>query len=93
LRARETAELVVEGLGLPLKVEVREALTCGASARAYLQEIRAQGAGPLLLVAHNPEMSAFASGIVGQALSFRPATVCAVELEEESASLNWVRHP
>jgi len=93
LRARETAELVVEGLGRPLTVEVREALSCGATSDVYLSEIRARNAGPLLLVAHNPEMSAFASALVGQPISFRPATVCAIDLEGEAARLDWVRHP
>jgi len=92
LRARETAELVVEGLGTKIAIEVREALNCGATAAAYLGEIRAQN-GPLLLVGHNPEMSAFAGAIAGRPVSFRPATLCAIDLEGESASLTWVRHP
>jgi phosphohistidine phosphatase len=93
LRARETAELVVEGLGRPVPVEVRETLNCGATGKVYLAEIRAQEAGSLLLVGHNPEMSAIASTLVGQSLSFRPATLCAIDLEEDSASLRWLRHP
>ena len=92
LRARETAELVIEGLGRALKVDVREALTCGATADDYLREIRAQ-IGPPLLVGHNPEMSAFASALAGRTISFRPATVCAVGVDEAGAKLSWVRHP
>ncbi len=92
LRARETAELVVEGLRRKVGIEVREALSCGATSATYLREIRAQE-GPVLLVAHNPEMSAFASQLAGQPVSFRPATICAVDLDEGGASLNWVRHP
>lgn len=92
LRARESAELVVEGFGTKVGVEVREALTCGATSAAYLHEIRAQE-GPVLLVGHNPEISAIASGLVGQAISFRPATLCAIDLEESDARLSWVRHP
>jgi phosphohistidine phosphatase len=93
LRARETAELVVEGLGRPLNVEVRETLSCGATGQVYLDEIRSQSAGQLLLVAHNPELSAFASALVGQAISFRPSTVCAIDMEADCARLDWVRHP
>ena len=92
LRARETAELVVEGLGLPLSIDVRETLNCGATAAVYLHEIRSQDRGPLLLVAHNPELSAFASALVGRPISFRPATVCAIDLEGEGARLVWARH-
>jgi phosphohistidine phosphatase len=92
LRARETAELVVEGFGAKVGVETREALNCGASSATYLHEIGAQGR-PLLLVGHNPEISAIASGLVGQAISFRPATLCAMDLDENGGRLDWVRHP
>ena len=93
LRARETAELVVGALGRAVPVELRETLNSGATAAAYLAEIRAQRAGSVLLVGHNPEMSAFASALAGQAVSFRPATLCAIDLEEDVAQVRWVRHP
>jgi phosphohistidine phosphatase len=92
LRARETAELVVEGLGAEVGIEIRDALNSGATGEVYLAEIRAQGV-PLLLVGHNPEMSAIASQLSGQAVSFRPATVCAIDLEDGAATLVWVRNP
>ena len=93
LRARQTAELVLEGLGRALPIEIRETLNCGATGDVYLAEIRAQNAGAVLLVGHNPEMSAFASSLVGQPLSFRPATLCAIDLEEDGAGVRWLRHP
>jgi phosphohistidine phosphatase len=93
LRARETAELVVEGLGRSVPVELRETLDCGASREAYVALIRAQAAGSLLLVGHNPEMSAIASALVGQSLSFRPATLGAIDFEDPDTSLAWLRHP
>jgi phosphohistidine phosphatase len=93
LRARETAELVVQGFGRPLKVDVREGLSCGATNNVFLSEIRSQSDEPLLLVGHNPELSAFASALAGRSISFRPATLCAIDLDEDRASLNWVRHP
>jgi phosphohistidine phosphatase len=92
LRARETAELVVDGFGRKVPVQVREALTCGASAAAYRAEIQGQAAEPLL-VGHNPELSAIVSALVGQTISFRPSTVCAVDLEAEGARLDWLHHP
>ncbi len=93
LRARETAELVVEGLGRKVPMEVREALTCGAAAASYLAEIEAHPDGGVLLVAHNPELSAFASELVGEPISFRPSTVCAITLAPQGARLLWIRHP
>jgi len=92
LRARETAELLVEGFGTKVGVEFREALNCGASSATYLHEIRGQ-AGPVLVVGHNPEISAITSGLVGQAVSFRPATLCAIDLDDTGGRLDWIRHP
>ena len=93
LRARETAELVAGALGRKVPVVIREGLTCGATATVYLEEIGTRLTGELLLVAHNPELSAFASGLVGESISFRPATICAVDLDTDSARLAWLRHP
>ena len=93
LRARETAELVVAGLGRDVPVDVRDGLTCGATAETYLEEIRSQGDRGLLVVAHNPELSSFTSALVGEAVSFRPATVCAIDREDATARLVWLRHP
>jgi phosphohistidine phosphatase len=93
LRARETAELVIEGFGRPVPLNVRESLTCGATAAAYLAEIEAKPDGPVLLVGHNPEMSAIASELAGESISFRPSTLCAIDLEPPTARLLWLRHP
>ena len=93
LRARETAELVVEGFGRKVPVDVREALTCGATAASYLAEIEAHPDGGVLLVAHNPELSAFASELVGEAISFRPSTLCAIDMVPKGAHLLWLYHP
>jgi phosphohistidine phosphatase len=91
LRARETAEIVAKTLGVP--VEIREGLNCGATAASYLDALRPDEGRDLLLVAHNPEISAFASALSRQAVSFRPSTVCCIEITGDSASLEWVRHP
>src|SRR5437016_6156733 len=55
LRARETADLVVEALGRPQRIDVRESLSCGATSAVFLHEIQSQSVEELLLVAHNPE--------------------------------------
>jgi len=92
-RARETAELVVQAIGLKTPIQIRERLSCGATSAIFLEEIEAAGDGDLLIVAHNPELSAFASELVGRPLSFRPSTVCAIDLDADSARLDWLRHP
>jgi phosphohistidine phosphatase len=89
LRARETAELLVEGYGRQVPVVIRETLTCGASASAYLAQIDAHPVGRILLVAHNPEMSAFASQLTGASMSFRPGSLCALRVGPEGAVLDW----
>jgi phosphohistidine phosphatase SixA len=93
MRARETAELVAAALGDGVKVELRERLTCGSTAALYLDEIRSVESGEVLVVAHNPELSAFATALVCEAISFKPSTICAVDLEPGDARLMWVRHP
>src|SRR5688572_8614666 len=90
-RARETAEIVGTAMGVP--VEVREGLDSGASAAAYLDALRAYEGRNVLVVGHNPEISAFASSLAGAAVAFRPSTVCCFEFGPDSARLDWVRHP
>jgi phosphohistidine phosphatase len=91
LRARETAEII--GTALGIEVEVREGLNCGAGATAYLDALRPAEGRDVLVVAHNPEISAFASALADQSLSFRPSTICCFEVGEESSRLDWMRHP
>ena len=90
-RARETAEIVGRALGVP--VEVREGLDSGARAAAYLDALRPTEGRDVLVVGHNPEISAIASSLAGTAVSFRPATICCIELTGEEATLEWVRNP
>lgn len=91
LRARETAEILGAVLGVP--VEIREGLNCGASAPAYLDALRPDGDRDVLVVAHNPEISAFASALADASVGFRPSTVCCIDLAAETSRLEWVRHP
>jgi phosphohistidine phosphatase len=91
LRARETAEIVATVLGVP--VETREGLNCGATAAAYLDALRPDEGRDVLVVAHNPEISAFASALGRQGIAFRPSTVCCFDLSDESTTLEWIRHP
>jgi len=93
LRARETADLVVEGYGRPVAVEVSESLSCGATGAAYLAEIEAHPDKQILLVAHNPELSVFASELLGQTISFRPATLCVIHQDPDGTALLALCHP
>src|SRR2546425_10304630 len=87
LRARETAEEIIAAIGGIARVEVRERLTCGATAADYLDAIQSERSGEVLVVGHNPELSAFATALVSQPVSFRPSTICGVDLEDDSARL------
>ena len=93
IRARETAEQIAGVLGGGLRVEIRERLSCGATSADYWEEIRKQTDGAILLVAHNPELSAFVSSLAGQIVSFKPSTLCCLEVEDAGARLVWIRHP
>jgi phosphohistidine phosphatase len=93
IRARETAELVAVELGSGVKVEIRAALGAGATGEVFREEIEAQADGEVLLVGHNPDLSAFASSLVRQIVGFRPSTVCCFEIVTGAATLLWSRHP
>jgi phosphohistidine phosphatase len=82
-RARETAEIVGGILGV--KVKIRERLDMGTTTAAYQDELQ----DDVLLVGHNPDISAFASSVVGKALSFRTATIVCIDDDQ----LVWSRHP
>lgn len=93
LRARETAELVAAALGGKVPVEVRESLNCGATAAAYFSELRPIDGGDVVVVGHNPEISAISAAWTGDGVSFRPSTICCVDLDGDSGRLDWIRHP
>lgn len=82
-RARETAEIVGGILGV--KVSIRERLNMGTINAAYQDELQ----DDVLLVGHNPDISAFASSLVGKPISFRPATLVCIDDD----LLVWSRHP
>lgn len=91
LRARETAEIVAQALGI--SVHEREGLNCGATAPSYLDALRPDEDRSVLIVAHNPEITAFACALSRQSISFRPSTVCCFDMTADSAKLEWVHHP
>ncbi len=93
LRARETAELVAAALGAGIAVETENRLACGAGTEDFWDLIGAHKDERILLIAHNPELGAFVSGLLEKATGFRPATVCGLEIELSKARLVWMRNP
>ena len=88
VRALRTGELVREALGSSPVLEAREELASGASLQA-LFDAGAAGCGRgVLIVGHNPELSAFAGA------SLTPATVCRLDLDDQGRRrLAWRRTP
>lgn len=93
LRARQTAEGVRAALGDGVRVEIRDRLGCGATPADFLAELQSGHSGEVLLVAHNPELSSFASGLLARSISFRPATLVCVDLTSDSSAMAWFHHP
>jgi phosphohistidine phosphatase SixA len=89
LRARETAEIVAKALGV--SVEVREGLNCGATTAGYLDALRPDEARDVLLVAHNPEISAIAGAAVSASRS-APLRLLRRSIRG-IPHLDWIRHP
>jgi phosphohistidine phosphatase len=66
VRARETAELLVEGLGVPLEVRFSELLAAGALKRNQLAlELAATNASSVAITGHDPDMPAFLGWLLG----------------------------
>lgn len=64
LRARQTAELVQQGLragGVEVPVVIRDGMTPEADPGQWLAQFPGNGGGPLLLVTHNPFVSSLLS--------------------------------
>ena len=92
-RARETAEQIAAAFNPPLPVEVRETLACGASPQALLETARAYPAGEVVLVGHMPDLGVLVAALTGESMSFRPSSICCLDLASDSTRLVWVRHP
>ena len=89
LRARETARLVAGQFAPPLPIEVREGISAGAAPSQFAD---AADEAVDLLVGHMPDLAIFVQQATGESLSFRPATICCLEIDG-AAKIVWVRHP
>jgi phosphohistidine phosphatase len=85
VRAKQTADIVVEILGLPQKLRLSNALVPGARPRDLVADIRrhAEEDARVLLVGHEPGMSRFASLLIsGRAdadLTLKKAGLCVLD--------------
>ena len=93
LRARETAERIASAFDPAPAIETQAALACGATPQLILETVRARPAGEIALVGHMPDLGIFVGAVAGESMSFRPSSICCVELEADSARVLWVRHP
>lgn len=80
-RARETARLVVSGLGLSIEIETLDALApeCEPEALLHALETHDVRSGHALLVGHQPLMSRFARLLTGDEHDFDPGTLLRLE--------------
>jgi len=90
-RARQTAEILGEVLGVAVEEEL--SLASGESnGHALLGLARGFGSG-CALVGHNPEIGEAMSLAARRGLMVPPGTIAAVDLEVGSVSLAWSREP
>ena len=87
LRARETAEVLAEGLGVQIPVDVCEELAPGGSPEALITFLAKQAKRRrVLVVGHEPDVSALAARLIGAGphtnVSFRKGGCCLIVFDE-----------
>lgn len=102
VRARQTAEILVEGLGLALKPRVVKALEPGGDFDELIQKLspHADRAG-IAIVGHEPDLGELAtyllSGSRQSAIGFKKGAVACIELDEfkppARGCLRWLLTP
>lgn len=96
LRARQTAELLAEGLPESAPVETADALAPGHTTLEVMEQIarEAGGATRVAVVGHEPDLGALAAWLIGarRALPFKKGGVCRFEMDSLTsryATLTW----
>jgi phosphohistidine phosphatase len=80
-RTVETAEIVIATLKLPIEAELRDELAPGGPAAGLVQELLREGAKRVMLVGHEPDVSALTEQLLpGWGRSFDKAMVVAFKL-------------
>jgi len=98
LRARQTAELLLEGWPAPLpELALCEALAPGVKARKLARYLMKKGAGAIALVGHMPDLADHAAWLIGSKkaqIELAKAGAAHVECEKlpakGSGTLNWL---
>jgi len=101
VRARQTAELIVEALHCRHRLELTELLAPGASAAGLVRRLKQLKPQSALLVGHEPDLSALASRLLtgggGLAITFKKGGLCRLSTERlragRCASLDWLLTP
>jgi len=87
VRARQTAEIVADRLGLRDKLIEDERLAGGFNSERLSEILRAHaGADALMLVGHEPNMSATIGRLTGANLEFKKGALACVEIGDISLS-------
>ena len=102
-RAKQTAEIVANALGLKKKLEFSENLTPGGDARALIAALNKLEPRPenILLVGHEPYLSdlmaTLTSGDSRMTIDFKKGGLCKLEIESlrhgRCATLAWLLTP
>jgi phosphohistidine phosphatase len=79
LRARQTAEQIVQATGSELVVDER--LAPGATAKTLRQALEGRDSGPVAVVGHQPDFSEIAFELTGEDPGFPTGGVAEIELE------------
>lgn len=101
VRARQTAELVANAMRSRQKLELTELLAPGASAAGLVRRLKQLQPQSVLLVGHEPDLSALASRLLtgggGLAMTFKKGGLCRLSAERlragRCASLDWLVTP
>ena len=86
VRARQTAEIIAEALGLSDRLREHELLSPGFDRKALKKLLREHaGREALMLVGHAPDMGAVVQSLTGGAVKFKEGTVALVKIEKPDA--------
>ena len=100
-RARQTAEIVAEEMGLERALEVSPHLAPGGQGAALVDQLAAARAASTLLVGHEPDLSkllsVLLSGDVKLAITLKKASLCKLRVPTlhygRCATLEWLLAP
>ena len=100
IRATETARIAMQELGLDESLSLADALVPESTPANLWNEVRTLGADSVLLVSHEPLLSATVAWVLGSSkelVHFPPAGLVAIEFESTGANpagmLRWMITP